>query len=329
MHEDNPSLLRIEADRLAADGKPAEAALLYRQLVEENPGDDSNRLCLAWALYDSGKRPEAIEVFEDLFRRELTRGLVAGFALDELVKIYREEGNRAALLSVCRRAAEAQPDDPAILQTVGETFLQAGAPLEAVDLFKKLTVLYPDAPELWEALGRALIAGGDIPGGEAAYRRAALADPPATAIYLDRLACALTRAGYPENAVIFWRECENLEPDQPAWTMSLGEGLADIGKYDDAFAAVARAAALRPVDAGEYWRRLGDRLSEKGEAASAERSYERAVAAEPQNARRLLRLALSFASQGKNEQAAALLERVKRGGATHDERGMTSPGRLP
>jgi len=313
MTADSPSPLRAEADRLAAEGKPAEAALLYRQLVEENPEENSHRLCLAWALHDSGRLSEAVGVFEELFSRELTRGLVAGFALDELVRIYRADGNRTALLSVCRRAAEAQPDDPAILRTVGEAFLYAGVPSEALDLFKRLTALYPDAPELWEALGEALIASGDVPGGEAAYRRAALTDPPASAIYLDRLACALTQAGYPENAVVFRRACENLQPDQPAYAMSLGEGLAAIGKFDEAFAAVERAAALRPVDAGEYWRRLGDMLTKKGEAATAERFYERAAAAEPQNARHLLRLASCLASQGKNGRAAALLELMKRG----------------
>lgn len=312
MNENSPSPLRAEADRLAAEGRPTEAAALYRRLIEEYPEDDSNRLCLAWALLDSGRRRESLVVFEELFRRELAHGLIAGFALDELVRIYRADGNQEGLLSVCRRAAEAQPDDPAILRTVGEGFLSAKAPSEAVALFQRLTKRYPDAPELWEALGAALIASGDAAGGEEAYRKAAKTDPSAAAVYLDRLAWALTHAGYPENAVIFWRECGNLQPNETAYAVSLGEGCAAIGKWDEAFASVERAAVLRPSDAGEYWRRLGDVLTRKEEPARAERSFERAAAADPDNTLYLLRLAKCLASQQKNDQAVKILERIKR-----------------
>jgi len=311
MNDYSASPLRLRADRLAADGKPAEAALLYRQLSEEKPDDDSNLLCLAWALNDCGRRSEAIEVFENLFSRELERGLIAGFALDELVRIYREDENREALLSVCRRAAKAQPDDAGILRTVGEAFLHAGVPSEAIGLLDRLTDAYPDAPELWEALGGALIAAGSIDSGEAAYRKAAQTDPFASAIYLDHLACALMQAGYPGKAVNSWQECENRQPGNPAFALSMGEGLVSMENFDDAFAAFGRAAALRPSDAGAYWRRLGDMLTRRGELVRAEQSFERAVAAEPQNIRYKLKLASCLASQGKNDQAAALLDRVK------------------
>ncbi len=312
MNDYSPSPLRLRADSLVAGGRPAEAALLYRRLAEENPDDDSNLLSLAWALNDCGKKEEAIGIFENLFSRELERGLIAGFALDELVRIYREDENREALLSVCRRAAKAQPDDAGILQTVGTAFLHAGVPSEAVVLFEKLTEVHPDAPELWEALGEALIAVGSIDRADAAYRKAAETDPPASTIYLDHLACTLMQAGYSGNAVDVWRECEDRQTGNPAYALSAGEGLVSMEKFDDAFAAFGRAAALRGSDAGEYWRRLGDLLTKRDEPARAEQSFERAVRANPQNLRYRLKLASCLTSQGKNDQASAILEQVKK-----------------
>jgi tetratricopeptide (TPR) repeat protein len=83
-------------------------------------------------------------------------------------------------------------------------------------------------------------------------------------------------------------------------------------KFDDAFAAFGRAAALRGSDAGEYWRRLGDLLTKRDEPARAEQSFERAVRANPQNLRYRLKLASCLTSQGKNDQASAILEQVKK-----------------
>jgi len=259
---DTPSL-RLRADELHEAGRPAEAAVLYQKLVEENPAEDSPLLCLAWALNDSGQRPEAIECFEKLFSRELTRGLIATFAFDELVRLYSEEENLSALLRVCRRAALARPEDTGILQTLAEACLRAGHPEEAVDIFTKIANADPDAPEAWGELGGALIAAGRIEQGEEAYRRAAQIDPEATIAYLDRLACALMNSGYPEKAMAVWRRCTALQPDNPVYEMAVGECCVCLGRLEEALAAFSHAAALKPAAAGECWRRLKNLLAKR------------------------------------------------------------------
>ncbi|MHB8829970.1 MAG: tetratricopeptide repeat protein [Syntrophales bacterium] len=266
MSDNDTQALRLRADELNAAGHPAEAAVLYRKLVEENPEENSHLLCLAWALNDSGQRPEAIERFEELFSRELTRGLIADFAFDELVRIYREEENRAALLRVCRRAALAKPEDTGILQTLAEACLRTGHPEEAVDIFTKIANADPDAPEAWGALGGALIAAGRIEAGEEAYRRAARLDPEATIAYLDRLACALMNSGCPEKAMAVWNSCEALQPENPVYAMAIGECCVCMERLEEALAAFGRAAALKPNAAGECWRRLENLLAKRESA---------------------------------------------------------------
>ena len=162
MDENSAISIRHKADMLMSDGRPDEAALLYRKLLDEEPDDDSHLLGLAWALNDSGDKTEAIECFEQLFSRELKRSILTGFAYDELVRIYREEKNWGALISVCRSAAEKYPDDAGFLQTLGEAYLGAGMASDAVAAFTRLNNLDKDARESWCALGGALIAAGNV-----------------------------------------------------------------------------------------------------------------------------------------------------------------------
>ncbi len=303
--------LRKRADELASTGRSKDAASLYRKLVDDYPTENSHLLCLAWALNDSGEREKAIEAFEILFSRELVAGLVSGFAFDELVRIYREEKNWEALITVCRRAEKAQPDDACILQTLGDGCLRAGLTLDAVDVFRKLVGIDPESPELWGALGGALIAAGNAEEGESMYRRAARLDADAAVIYLDRLAASLAHAQYTERAVACWNECAALQPGNPVYAVATGELLVASGQIDRAFEVFGRAATQKPSDAGEQWRRLGDILSKNGQAAIAEDAYLRAVDADTQNVRYRLRLASCYAAQGKNDRATAILEYLK------------------
>ena len=89
---------RNRADGLMSAGRPAEAVPIYRKMAADHPDDDSFLLALAWALYDTGKTEKAAVCFEQLFRKELSRKLVAGFAYDELVRIYREAKNGELLV---------------------------------------------------------------------------------------------------------------------------------------------------------------------------------------------------------------------------------------
>ncbi|MBE0558262.1 MAG: tetratricopeptide repeat protein [Proteobacteria bacterium] len=98
MDNAHPLTDRDRADTLLRMGRHTEAIPLYRKLVEAFPEEESHLLALAWALHDSGNPKEAAACFERLFRKELTRKLVIGFAYDELVRIYREGKNWEALI---------------------------------------------------------------------------------------------------------------------------------------------------------------------------------------------------------------------------------------
>ena len=302
---------RNRADDLMKSGRPAEAVPIYRKWVEAHPDEDSHLLALAWALHDSGKTAEAAACFEQLFRKELARKLFTGFAYDELVRIYREVKNGEALVSVCERAAAAQPEDIGILQTLGEAYLSVGRTAGAVRVFEKLAEREPDAPEYRCSLGDALIAAGDPIRAEAEYHRAAEIDPAAEAAFFSRLADGLLRAGNPERAKVAWEKCLAARSDDPLSWMGFGDCMVRLGEPAAAADAYDRAVDLQPADAGNCWHRLGNLFTREGLHSRAAESFAKAVAAEPENPLYLLRLAASYAAQGRNDLAAAALRRAE------------------
>jgi tetratricopeptide (TPR) repeat protein len=313
MTVDDPIAIdRKRADDLMKSGRPAEAVPIYRKLADARPDEDSHLLALAWALYDSGKTEEAAACFEQLFRKELARKLFTGFAYDELVRIYREQKNGEALVSVCERAAAAQPEDIGILRTLGEASLTAGKTDQAIRVFQKLTGIEPDAPEHWCSLADGWLAAGQPDQAEAAYNKAVEIDPAAEAAFFSRLADGLLRAGYPERATAVWERCLAARSDEPFSWMGLGDALICLRKPDAAAEAYLRAAELRPSAAGEVWNRLGNGFAKAGFHTRAAAAFANAIVAEPKNQFYPLRLAESYAAQGRNDLAAGLLRRGRK-----------------
>jgi protein O-GlcNAc transferase len=302
---------RNRADDLMKSGRPAEAVPIYRKLVDARPDEDSHLLALAWALHDSGKTGEAAACFERIFGKELVRKLFTGFAYDELVRIYREGKNGEALVSVCERAAAAQPEDIGLIRTLGEAYLATGKAAEATRVFERLTVIEPDAPEHWCSLGKAWLTAGDFERAEAAYNKAAEIDPAEEAAFFSRLADGLLRAGYPERAKSAWEKSLVARPADHFCWMGIGDCQVRLGKPDAAVEAYNQAADLHPALAGECWHRLGNHLAKEGLHSHAAAAFTKAIASEPGNPLYSLRLASVFAAQGQNDLAAAALRQAE------------------
>ncbi|MDA8123836.1 MAG: tetratricopeptide repeat protein [Deltaproteobacteria bacterium] len=306
-----PASERRRADTLIAQGRPAEAVPILRELVQSAPEEESLLLTLAWALHDSGRKEEAADCFERLLDRELSRGIFTGFAYDELVRLYREEMRWEKLLSVCERAVAAQPEDAGLLRTLGESYLAAEKSDAAAAVFEKLTVLETDVPGHWCGLGNARIAAGDPSGAEAAYLRAAELDPEDAPALFCRLADGCLRKGYPEQARPALLRCLALCPDEPLYRMALGDVLICLGKPDAAAETYAHAVALNPAAAGACWNRLGNGLAKAEQPLMAVEAFQKAVAAEPKNPRYLLRLAAAYAAAGLADASLAALRRME------------------
>jgi len=299
------------ADEYASEGRYEEAIDLYRKLAEMHPEDESITMSLAWAYRDSGRVSDAVRCLEGLLEKELGRTTFTGFAFDELVRIYREEGNHKRLVAICEKAAAVQPDDIALLITLGDTYLEAGNPKKAVEVFAKLTEMEPDAPALFCRLGDARAATGEYDGAEAAYARAISIEPTDAHRFYNALGTVLFRKKQYGRAEKVLRQSLERQPDQPLVYCDLGDILVRQGKPGEGTEAYEEAARIDPPSAGGYYNRLGNILAGEKHHALAVEAFDKAVAADPHNPFFYLNLVKSCEAEGLHEKARTAYEKAR------------------
>jgi tetratricopeptide (TPR) repeat protein len=287
------------------------AVILYRKLVDMHPGEDSFLLSLAWAYHDSGRLDKAVDCFERLLNRELQREVFTGFAFDELVRIFKEKGEYERLVGVCERVVAVQPDDIALLSDLGDAYLKAGRPRDAVKVFEKMIEMEPDASVTYCSLGNALIATGAFDGAEEAYRKAVEIDPLEAGSFYNRLASAYINAGHAEMAERTFRKCLEFRFDEPMYHCGLGDVLVKQGKIDDAEGAYEKAAQLDHASSSAYYNRFGNTLARGNFYLQAIEAFKKAIAADPENPFYYIHLAESYTAIGLPDMAEKMYRKAE------------------
>ncbi|MBW2631368.1 MAG: tetratricopeptide repeat protein [Deltaproteobacteria bacterium] len=299
------------ADQYMQEGRYEEAIELYHKLAEINPEDDSILMSLAWAYRDSGRLSDAALCLEKLLEKELKREIFTGFAFDELVKIYRDEGNYERLVAICEAAVAAQPDDVSLLTTLGNSYLGAGKTDRAVEIFEILAKMEPDAPALFRSLGNAHIATGDFEEAEDAYNRAISMEPTVAHRFYNELGNAFSRAEQYDRAETALRRSLNCHPDQPLVHCDLGDVFVRQEKLDDARMSYETAAKLDPASKGGYYNRLGNTLAGEHNHKMAIEAFEKAVSTDPRNPFYYLGLVKSCEIEGFHDKAREAYKKAK------------------
>ena len=94
---------------------------------------------------------------------------------------------------------------------LGELYRDAERPADAVRLLREAVKLDPSVASYWNSLGMLLGGGGDLPGGEQAFREAATRDR-GNAQYAYNLGLALERQNKRAEAVAEFQRTLELDP---------------------------------------------------------------------------------------------------------------------
>ena len=291
------------ADDLMKVKRYDDAIILYEKLVDMHPGEDSFLLSLAWAYHDTGRLDDAIECFEQLLSVELKREVFTGFAFDELVRLFRENGQYNRLVDVCEKVVAAQQDDIALLSDLGDAYLKAGRASEAVAVFERIVEVEPDASAAYCNLGNALVTTGDFDGAEEAYRKAVEIDPSEAGSFYNKLANVYLTAGHASRAEMAFRKCLEFRINEPMCHCSLGDVLIRLGKIDEAENAYDKAVDLNRASSAAYYNRFGNTLTMENYHLQAIEAFKKAIAADPKNPFYYIRLAESYTAIGLPDMA--------------------------
>ncbi len=195
--DDAPGTRLLQADVLLTQGKRDEAEGMFADLAEEGVREGLMRLAtLSLADGDAAAAARRLEgwlgrfpgdlgaellLADALMRQDQDRALARyenlvetgnAVVLNNLAWLYMERNDPRAV-DMARRALEAAPDNPDILDTVGWILLQGdGDVQEAVTLLRRSVQLNPGNASVQYHLGVALRESGDLEGAREALRRA-------------------------------------------------------------------------------------------------------------------------------------------------------------
>ncbi len=233
-------------------------------------------------------------------------GSVVGAKL--AAKLELQQQDYTAVQTLLRPVLEAYPTDIDVLNMLASASLAQGKGSEGVDLLLKVVELQPQSVEAQARLGAGFLAAGDEDLGIATLKDLLRSDPGyEQADILIVLNYLRTRQA--DEAVRAAEEYRDRNPESTTTYNLLGRAYAMAGRKDDARAAFQKALALRPDDPGANNSLAEFRLEEK-DFEAARNYYRRVLDKNPDHMQTLMKLAASFALEGREDEMFASLDRT-------------------
>ncbi len=138
------------ANACRATGQLDRARALFRELLDERPGDLDASFALAFLLRDAGAPGDAAEVLSQASRQ-------AGVTAHQLLQIagFLRDGNQfAAAIEVCEKASRLQPDQADLQFKLARLYLATGAFERSLDALRRTLDLQPSTGPAWVALAQ-------------------------------------------------------------------------------------------------------------------------------------------------------------------------------
>jgi tetratricopeptide (TPR) repeat protein len=188
-------------------------------------------------------------------------------------------GRLADAAAQCRQVLEAIPSEPNALHLLGIVHLMNGEAATAADTLTLAAECQPDNAEIHNSLGAALRASGRLDDAEASFRRAIKLNPGASQGYFN-LGNTLAQARRHGDAENCYRTALSIDPHHLGAIVALG-GLAEATGETDAAIAWYRNAITLDATIAEAHRRLGVLLGAAKDKSEALAHLEAAIAIEP------------------------------------------------
>ena len=253
------------------------AEVAYRQLLADRPDDPALAVALGDVLTDAGRPAEAAA----LYRRVIDAApdaTASADAYDGLAAILQDGGQVDEAIAASTMAVRLRGDADDAYR-LGYTLEQMNRPSDATAAYALAAEFRPDFAEAHAKIGTYLMRKGQNAEAAERYQTAAHVGPSIAEIHCN-LASARRLAGDEDGALKAARRAIELKPDLAAAHNVLGSILQDRRRPAEALAAFQRAIQLNPelVDA---YNNIGGIMERIGRPADAATAYERAVAMAP------------------------------------------------
>jgi arylsulfatase A-like enzyme/tetratricopeptide (TPR) repeat protein len=221
-------------------GRPAEAAVLARRLVDARPAMPLGHSLLAEALLQSGRKQEALAAMLEARRR----GAASDDLLCQLGLTLAELGRPAEGVEVLRPLADR--GGPQFLEALAQALSDAGRQQEAGAALDRALALAPDDAAAYEAQAMVELRRERWAAARASGERALKLNDRLPRAWND-LGVALYKLGEPAAALDAWQRAVELDDRQLDALWNLGTNAAAQGRAEQARRALARFLELAPA----------------------------------------------------------------------------------
>ncbi|MFH1115828.1 MAG: tetratricopeptide repeat protein [Pseudomonadota bacterium] len=228
--------------------------------------------------------------------------------VSNLAGLLAGRGDMAGAERLSREALALYPNALELHDTLGLALLHRGRVSEAIAEFREAVRLQPTSVGALNNLGNALLAADRVPEAIEVFRRAIGIQPTRVQPYVN-LGAAYANSGEYEKAREVLREAVRLNPGYAKAQANLGITLVNLGRYGEAVEHLSNAVKLDPRPAGVHLQ-LGIAWDRSGDTIRAVESYERALHLVPTFNDARIHLAGAFKRLGRYPESIAQYQRI-------------------
>lgn len=210
------------------------------------------------------------------------------------------------------------PDaSPELVRLRAEILKAQGRGDEAHWRYEDLATANPDDFDVWNNLGNARHARGDLEGAMTALQHARQLNNQSSLVHINlgRLLISMDRY---QDACLMLEKAALLSPKDPAPLLELGRALTSIDHSEAALRALGTAARLNPKDP-KIFMAIGLAFTDLENQQQAERAYRFAIEADPGHAAAYLQLGILLEKANRTDELKRLIESAKVKNVVGDE----------
>ncbi len=289
---------------MAARGQTDEAIAEYRESLELEPAYVEAHNNLGNALAGRGRVNEAMAQYRKALQ------LTPGYTL-----AYNNLGNALAgrkqfdeAIAQYQKALKINPDFADAYNSLGAALAGCGRVNEAMAHYRKALEINPDFADAYNNLGAVLAGQGQFDEAMACFRKAVEIDPGDAEAY-SNLGNALAGRGRLSEAITHYQQAVQIKPDEAEYHNNLGAALVACGRGNEALAEYRKALALNPRQI-EAYSKLGAALVQNGQLDEGIAQYRKALEIDPRLADVHYNLGIALARGGHLDEAKAEYEKT-------------------
>ncbi|WP_292294987.1 tetratricopeptide repeat-containing sulfotransferase family protein [Marivita sp.] len=183
------------------------------------------------------------------------------------------------------------------------TLLTKGRTGNVIEKTKALVERFPSSAALWDILGGAYKASGQLADAETAFRKAAEFDPKSHQIQ-NNLGATLRASEKRDEAIAAYKQALTLRPDYAEAHYNLGIVLADCENFKEAISSYQQALQIKP-DYIEAFVGLGNAFKEQGKLGDSISAFRKAIELKPDYAEAYCDMAGMLRDEGELDDAIA------------------------